>query len=270
MRAGTARLTNGLQLHYVEQGDADGDAVVLLHGWPDSGFTFSRVLPFMPPRYRVLALDQRGFGESSRPGSGYRIDDFADDVAAFCDATSVRRATIVGHSFGTFVARRFAIAHPEYVQRLVLLGSGHSSANPVTREVQAAIRDLTDPVPIAFAREFQASTAYVPIPEAFFDQIIKESLKLPAPLWRAAFDGLLAYDDAAKLGGIAAPTLLIWGSRDGLFSRDDQDRLLAAIPHASLNVYADTGHCPNWERPERVAADIAAFMHESGPAPVET
>jgi pimeloyl-ACP methyl ester carboxylesterase len=110
----------------------------------------------------------------------------------------------------------------------------------------------------------------VPIPEAFFDQIIKESLKLPAPLWRAAFDGLLAYDDAAKLGGIAAPTLLIWGSRDGLFSRDDQDRLLAAIPHASLNVYADTGHCPNWERPERVAADIAAFMHESGPAPVET
>jgi pimeloyl-ACP methyl ester carboxylesterase len=52
----------------------------------------------------------------------------------------------------------------------------------------------------------------------------------------------------------------MWGERDALFSRSDQDRLLAALPAARLSLYEETGHCPNWEQPERVAADLAAFM----------
>ena len=56
--------------------------------------------------------------------------------------------------------------------------------------------DLQDPVPMEFARDFQASTAYLPLPESFFERIVAESLKLPARLWREVFDGLLAYEDA--------------------------------------------------------------------------
>ena len=61
--------------------------------------------------------------------------------------------------------------------------------------------------------------AYVPLPGAFFERIVAESLKLPARLWRAVFDGILAYDDAAQIGQIKAPTLLLWGERDVLFPR---------------------------------------------------
>jgi pimeloyl-ACP methyl ester carboxylesterase len=71
-----------------------------------------------------LLLDQRGFGDSDRPQGGYEIRDLAADVVAFLDAASIDRATIVGHSMGSFVARCVAITFPERVDRLVLIGSG--------------------------------------------------------------------------------------------------------------------------------------------------
>lgn len=257
-RFDAARLATGPQLHYAAQGY--GEPIVFLHGWPDSWFSFSRVLTFLPARFLALALDQRGFGDSERPAGGYEIASLASDVRAFLDAVGVERATVVGHSFGSFVARQFAIACPERVARLVLIGSGLTALNPVTREVQATLRDLPDPVPAAFAREFQAGTVHLPVPEAFFERIIFESMKLPGPLWRELLDQLLAYEDVTQLARIAAPTLIMWGDRDALFAREDQDRLVAAIPDATLQIYRDTGHCPNWERPEAVAADLAAFM----------
>jgi pimeloyl-ACP methyl ester carboxylesterase len=256
------RISTGVRLHYTVQGDPDGDAVLFLHGWPDSWFSFSRVLPLISRQHRVYAIDQRGFGDSERSETGYAIEDLASDVVAFLDAAGIERTTIVGHSFGSFVGRSVAAANPERVARLVLIGSGVSAANRVTREVQAAMADLPEPVPEAFAREFQAGTAYAPLPDEFFDRIVRESLKLPARLWREAFDRLLAFDDRDRLGQIKAPTLLIWGERDVLFSRKDQDGLLAAIPGARLKVYVETGHCPNWERPEGVAADLGAFVRE--------
>jgi pimeloyl-ACP methyl ester carboxylesterase len=119
---------------------------------------------------------------------------------------------------------------------------------------------LPDPVPIDFAREFQASTVYAPLPADFFDGIVAESRKLPARLWREVFDGLLAFDDRADLGRIVAPTLIVWGEHDGLFSREDQRRLAAAIPGAQMRMYAEAGHCPNWEIPHQLAADLDAFI----------
>ena len=260
LRIATVRLSSGPRLHYREQGGPDGDPVVFLHGWPDSWFSFSRVLPLLSPRVRAFVLDQRGFGDSERPDRGYAIDDFAADVVAFLDAVAIERATIVGHSFGSFVARRVAISHPARIARMALIGTGLPAANPVTRDVQAAIRALQDPVPVDFARDFQAGTAYAPLPEPFFERILDESLKLPARLWRDIFDHLLAYDDEEQLAGISAPTLLLWGEHDALFSRREQDRLVAAIRGARLRIYQETGHCPNWECPDRVAADIQEFL----------
>jgi non-heme chloroperoxidase len=139
-------------------------------------------------------LDQRGFGDSERPDGRYGIDDFAIDAVAFLDAVSIERAAIVGHSFGSFVTRRVALAHPERVARMVLIGTGVCGATPATREVQAAMLALEDPEPVEFAREFQASTAYAPLPDSFFERIVAESLKLPASLWRQVLDGVIAYD----------------------------------------------------------------------------
>jgi len=256
----TVNLKTGVRINYAESGNTHGEPIVLVHGWPDSWFSFSRVLPLLPGALRALAIDQRGFGDSTRPESGYTIAEMAADVIAFLDAVDLPRATLVGHSLGSFVARQTALAFPQRVTSLVLIGSGFSSSNPVTQEVQTALRDLPDPIPEPFARKFQASTAYLPLPPEFFDRIIAESLKLPPRLWRLTFDRLLEYDDSDRLAAIASPTLLLWGDHDGLFPRADQERLTATIAGSRLTVYEETGHCPNWERPELVAADIAAFV----------
>lgn len=268
MGSGTLRfdhiqLVTGPRLHWVERGQPQGQPVVFVHGWPDSWFSFSRVLSMLPKRVHALAIDQRGFGDSDRPESGYGIPDFSADVIAFLDARSIDRATLVGHSFGTFVARCAAIAHPERVARLVLIGTGFTESNPVILDLQTALHDLPDPVPLQFARDFQASTVYRSIPREFFDRLVAESLKLPARLWREIIDRMIEYADAEQLSEIAAPTLLLWGDKDALFPRADQDRLVAALRAAELIVYGETGHCPNWERPERVAEDIAVFVQST-------
>jgi non-heme chloroperoxidase len=129
-------------------------------------------------------------------------------------------------------------------------------------ELQTAVRGLKDPVPVQFARELQGAAAHVTLPEAFFERLVAESLKLPARVWKSALDGLFAFDDAADLGRIAAPTLLIWGEWDRWLPREEEDQLAARIPGARVMVYPATGHSPNWERPERVAADLDAFMRD--------
>lgn len=100
------------------------------------------------------------------------------------------------------------------------------------------------------------------MPEVFFERMVAESLKLPARVWRSALEGLFATDDTDQFGRIAAPTLIVWGERDAYFLREEQERLAAAIPGARLTVYSETGHTPHWERPERVVADLDAFLRE--------
>lgn len=255
-------LPTGVRMRYVEQGPATAEgAVVLLHGWPDSAYSFSRITPLLAAAgHRTLAVDQRGFGGSSRPASGYGIDDLAADAVAFLDTLGPGGVTVVGHSMGSFVARRVAQLRPGRVERLVLVGTAPRADNPVLREVAELVRDLPDPVPTAFAREFQAGTIHVPVPEWFFDGLVAESRRAPARVWRDVVDGLLAHDDTDRLGDLAVPTLVLGGEQDTLFAPEQQAALAAAIPGARLSLHPDTGHCPNWERPERVAADVDAFV----------
>src|SRR5262245_57413686 len=78
-------LPSGVRLHCAQQGPPSGSAVILLHGYSDSSFSFSRVMPLLPPELRVIAPDFRGHGDSDRPASGYRIDDLASDVLQLMD-----------------------------------------------------------------------------------------------------------------------------------------------------------------------------------------
>ena len=108
--------------------------------------------------------------------------------------------------------------------------------------------------------EFQLSTIAKPVAPALVDMFVDESLKVPARVWRAALDGLLREDLPANWRRISAPTLLIWGTRDTVTLRRDQDALVKGIQGAELKVYEGTGHALHWEEPARVAADIAAFV----------
>jgi pimeloyl-ACP methyl ester carboxylesterase len=260
VRYETVRLQTGLRIHFAETGTARGTPVVFVHGWPDSWYSFSRVMSLLPATQRAIAFDQRGFGESDHPDSGYTIDGFAADLVGLLDALDIERAVLVGHSYGTFVARCATLAAPERVAALALIGTGFSTMTPAMDGLQAALRELPDPIPEPFAREFQRGTIYRSIPEDFFDRLVVESLKIPARLWPVMINAMARYDDTRELRELRAPTQLLWGDHDALFSRADQDRFLAAVPAARLKVYEETGHCPNWERPEWVAADIAELV----------
>ncbi len=236
--------------------------MVLLHGITDSWRSFERVLPHLPDSIRAFALSQRGHGDADRPATGYRPEDFAADVAAFMHALDLDSAVIAGHSMGATVAQRFAIDHPGRTLGLVLVGSlttwrGHPDFVELWDSV---VSTLTDPVDPDFVREFQESTLAQPVPPEFLETIVRESLKLPARVWKAALlEGLLEADFSGELAKIQAPTLILWGDRDAL-TRSGQDALTAAIPGSRLEVYTGAGHGLHWEEPERFAADLTAFV----------
>jgi pimeloyl-ACP methyl ester carboxylesterase len=261
IRFADVRLTSGVRLRYAEQGDPSGEAVILLHGYTDSWFSFSRLLPHIPARYHVFALDQRGHGSSDRPVAGYHMRDLAGDVIAFMDAKGIARATIVGHSMGSFVAQQVVVAAPGRVARLVLLSSATSPRALLGMdELEQAVDTLADPISERFAREFQESTVHQPLPDEFMDAAVAESLRLPADVWRRSLAGLLATGLASGIGDARIPTLLVWGERDAMCTRAEQDALLALIPGAVLKVHAETGHAVHWERPAEVARELVEFL----------
>lgn len=86
-----------------------------------------------------------------------------------------------------------------------------------------------------------------------------ENLKVPARVWRDAFEGLLAAQAPLDSGRVSAPTLIVWGAHDSLLPRADQEAMATEIPGARLVIYPDVGHLPVIEAPERVAADLTAL-----------
>lgn len=257
----SVQLRNRVRLQYVEQGDPSGVPVLLLHGYVDSWRSFERVLPYLPESVHVFALSQRGHGDADRPAGGYGSPDFAADLAELMDILELGPAVIGGHSMGSFAAQRFALNFPERTLGLVLIGSSIAMrGNRVWLELGENVRQLTDPIDPGFVREFQESTLAQPVPPAFLDAVVLESLKAPARVWRAAWEALAETDWSKELGRITKPTLVAWGDHDALFPRGDQDALVAAIAGSRLVVYAGAGHALHWEEPARFASDLMTFV----------
>ena len=254
-------LSNGIRLPYVEQGSQDGVPVIFLHGVTDSHRSFDLLLPLLPQSLRAFALTQRGHGDASKPKYGYLSHNMAEDLGLFMDEAGIDSAVIVGHSMGSFVAQRFAIDNPSRVRKLVLIGSfATCRGNTGVEEFfSQAVDTLTDPVSEEFVAEFQTSTISNGVSNEFLKTIIGESLKVPAHVWKAACRGMIDVDHTPELYKIDAETLLIWGERDAYFSRADQTQLLEEIRNSRLKIYPEIGHSPNWEAPERLAADIVSI-----------
>jgi pimeloyl-ACP methyl ester carboxylesterase len=256
------QLPGRVRLEFAQQGDLAGTPVIALHGVTDSWRSFEPVLPYLPPELRVMALTQRGHGDSEKPAGGYRPADFAADVAAFMDTMEVERAVLVGHSMGSINAMRFAIDHPSRVAGLLLAGTMPWFGRPpaLLEFHREQIVPLADPVPEAFAREFQQSTLARPIDAAMLDGFVAESLKVPAFVWRAAFAGFIDDDFSPRLREIEVPALIVWGRHDAFCSAGDQETMLGLIRTAQLVEYADAGHAMHWEEPQRFALDLARFV----------
>ena len=249
----------GLTLNYVQQGDPKGRVIVLLHGAGDSWHSYDRVFPLIPKHYRVYAITLRGHGLSDHPESGFSSADFAGDILDFLDGMKIHHATLVGHSLGSFVAQKVAELDTDHLDRLVLIGSGPGLVKPSTEtSVLSAFSRLQDPIPYTFARDFQASTIYHPVPAQFFELWVAEAQRVPASTWHGLGQG--HREPVEELKKIRIPTLVVWGEKDSIFSRADQELLVSTLPNSTFSAYPETGHALHWERPERFARELLAFV----------
>ena len=253
-------LSTGLTVGYVETGPDDAALpLLLLHPWGEARGCFDRLVPFLPGSARSIALDQRGHGDSDRPRLGYALTDFAADVVAFMDALDVRAAVLVGSSSGGYVAQQVALTHPERVAGLVLVGSPRSLRG--RPDFADEVEELADPVDPAWVRESLTwFRLHHPVPASYVEDRVADGARIPAHVWREELAGLVTAVPPTEAGSIDVPTLLLWGERDDLLSRADQEALAEVIPGARLVTYAETGHLVLWEQPARVAADLTAFL----------
>jgi pimeloyl-ACP methyl ester carboxylesterase len=110
---------NGIQIHYVMGGQ--GDAIVLLHGWPETWYAWRHVMPALAKNYTVIAPDLRGLGDSSKPPTGYDGKTVAEDIHQLVTQLGFRTIFLVGHDIGTQVAYSYTAAHPTEVKKLAVM-----------------------------------------------------------------------------------------------------------------------------------------------------
>ena len=253
------RLATGVTVPYLEQGDRQAAAVLLLHAWTESSACFDRLLRAVPPTLRIIAMDQRGHGDADKPADGYALVNFADDIEAFMDAVGLQSAVLLGSSSGGYVAQQVAVHVPHRVDGLVLVGAPRSlQGRPAFAD---EVDRLTDPVDPRWVEESLSwFPRYHDVPDWYIKDRIRDGLRVPAHVWMAGLAGLTTAVPPSESGTITAPTLIMWGERDELLPLQDGYLLAAAIPRSRLIVYEDTGHLVLWEQPERVASDLAAFV----------
>jgi len=110
----------GVEFHYAEAG-AGEEVVLCLHGWPQHWYEWRNLMPALADRYRVIALDLRGFGWSEAPKDGYEKENLADDVLAVLDELGIERVNLVGHDWGGWIGFLLCLREPERFQRYLAL-----------------------------------------------------------------------------------------------------------------------------------------------------
>ncbi|GIW06255.1 MAG: alpha/beta hydrolase [Dehalococcoidia bacterium] len=244
----------GVRLGYREAGA--GAPLVLLHGWGGDSRSFFPVQQALALHFRTLALDFPGFGRSALPPATWGVDDFAEHLAGWLDDLGIRRASVVGHSFGGRVAIVLAATQPERVDKLVLVASaGILPRRTVTyhlkvRTSRLARRLLAAP-PLARVRPA--------LERRLYDALGASDYANAGPL-RSTFVRVVNQDLRPLLPRIQAPTLLIWGEKDEATPLTDGEIMAREIPDARLIVYRGAGHFAYLERAEQFAADVRAFL----------
>ncbi len=259
IRSDYAVLNTGIRLRFYASGDPNGKAVIFLHDYADSWFSWSAILAQISATIHAIAPDLRGHGESDKPESGYSISDFADDVIALMDSMNLEKASLIGHALGSFIAQDVAMKHPTRVEKLVLIGSATTVQNEGVNDLNEAVQRMDDVAP-AFIEEFQRRTVAGEVPEAFMQQIIAASQQVPIHVWKQALSEMLTIENIERLSAINVPTLIVYGENDSISPQSEQELLQSKLSQATFKAYPAVGHAPHWEVPADVISDLDAFL----------
>jgi pimeloyl-ACP methyl ester carboxylesterase len=271
---------NGIRQFVVEAGE--GPPVILLHGFPETNFAWRFQIPALAERYRVIAPDLRGYGESDKPATGYDKRNMAKDIRELMRVLDLPKIALVGHDRGARVATRFAKDYPDLIDRLVVMDNVPTRI--VARELNAAIAKrywfflfhLVPDLPEAliagrehiWLRHFFSDWTYDPstISGEAFDTYVR-AYQAPGAVRGAMADYRanaedIAQDEADADVKISCPVMSLWGSdfhavgklfdMAKVWSEFADDLVTYPIPQC--------GHLPQEERPDVVNKLLLDFL----------
>ena len=264
--ASKAATVFGFKLHYLEAGR--GEPIILLHGTGGEGARWMPTIKGLSPDFRVIALDQIGFGQSDKPLTNYHTGVFAGFLAGFMKEIGVPRASIMGQSMGGGVALYLATHDPQMVERLVLVNAvvtiRSGPAMPPTSPPDWHARQIANAATLKESREYLEKVYF---DHSFItDKLVEQNLILRL---RSAFtiESMQTANDKGLGGvtedevrGIKAPTLLVWGANDTLSPPVNADRLNAAIKNSRKVLIEKAGHYPFLEHPDRFNQVVRDFL----------
>jgi pimeloyl-ACP methyl ester carboxylesterase len=264
---------NGLRLRYLDWGDASAPALLLLHGGGQSAHTWDAFCLAIGDRYRCVALDQRGHGDSEwSPHGEYEIVDHARDIAAFVKTLALRGSVVVGMSMGGVNAIRFAADHADRLRALICVDIGpEAQFEPVDRLMQGlgdyrvfaspddaarqlarqgARRELSllrDTLSLNLRQRDDGSWTWKYDPRTLVGVTARQILDARRPLWDA-------------LHRIVCPSLVIRGADSEIFSAEDAERFARALPHGRWTTVARARHSVQTDNPRGLATVVRDFI----------
>ncbi|AST96353.1 alpha/beta fold hydrolase [Shouchella clausii] len=280
---------NGIQLHYVEGGEQHSNTVVLLHGFPQSWVLWRFVIPDLVKRYRVLAIDLRGYGDSDKPEGieGYTKANMAKDINDLVTHLRLEKVALIGHDRGARVARRFALDYPDYVAGLCLIDilpleyvydnlSASEAAKKYWHWVFQVVAELPEAL-IAGREEVYLGTLFRRTPylleqlkaDGVWDEYVR-IWKQPGGFQAALND----YRAAHKLDlpnyrvekemnkKINQPCLLLWGENGNLAGQPVLDIWKEVATMATGKELAGCGHYVPEEQPAAMMQELAPFLED--------
>jgi pimeloyl-ACP methyl ester carboxylesterase len=254
--------TYGAKIHYVEAGS--GAPVILIHGLADNVAIWDPVIPALAARFRVIALDQIGFGRSDKPLLNYRVSTLVDFLDVFLTELKIERASLVGNSLGGWVAAAYALAHPERVERLVLSDAAGYAALTKTMDPRAlrALRVASrDDISYLGPLAFHDKRFYQDVDAAFKERVTAGDSYTVAQV----LDSMIRGDDALdnKLQTLKQPTLVLWGRDDKLIPLSFGEQFHREIVNSRLRIIDNCGHMPQLECPNEFSTAVLKFFSDT-------
>jgi pimeloyl-ACP methyl ester carboxylesterase len=249
----------GTELHYERAGA--GEPLLLVQGMSANHLAWGQPFSSLLERdFEVIRFDNRGIGLSAAVTEAFSIAEMAADTAALLDALEIERAHVLGISMGGMIAQELALAQPGKLRSLTLGctycgGAGSQLMDPADFQGLVEAMASGDRMRVFRAMyELNLSPGFR-AEESRFAEFVEMAEALPAARETIGLQvqAIAAHDTNARLGGIAAPTLVMHGTVDRVLGYPNGPLVASLVPGARLETFEDVGHMFWWEQPERSA-----------------